>query len=320
MNPGSGDEKTFALPLGVTTIGRTKDNGVFCLHKSLSRRHAQVDFDGIRLKVLDLQSKNGIFYNGRRVEECELLEGQRFRCGDVTFLLEGGTIRSPRLSPAAERALDRTAQTLPSPVVVRGGAIKTTPSARFPGGGPAAASGAISTAKAGAEEETTSRDRLFLLIRASELLVGQLPIDKLLEELVLLVVQVLDADRIAVLALDETTMSMRPRVLKTRVPPGHQPYSKRIVDWIVQTGSPASFADVSRDTSMPGDGSRDYNIRAAMAVPIDSGGGTIGVVYTDNLSTPDVFRADDLALLRGIANFCAVALEGAMLRTPSRQR
>ena len=60
MNPGLPDEQIFPLAPGLVTIGRTKDNTVFCLHKSLSRKHAQIDVDGAKVKVTDLQSKNGI--------------------------------------------------------------------------------------------------------------------------------------------------------------------------------------------------------------------------------------------------------------------
>src|SRR5262245_14395191 len=98
MNPGLREEQTFTLSPGKATIGRTKATSIYCLHKSLSRKHAQLDFDGIRLTITDLQSKNGIYFNGRRIGRCELVEGDRFRCGDITFLVEGATARSPRAS------------------------------------------------------------------------------------------------------------------------------------------------------------------------------------------------------------------------------
>ena len=116
MNPGLPEEQQFILRPGTLTIGRTKDNAVSCLHKSLSRKHAQVDFDGMKVRVTDLQSKNGLFYNGKRVSQCELLEGDSFRCGDITFLVESATTRSPKAAVPPQQ--DRTAQTLPSPFVI----------------------------------------------------------------------------------------------------------------------------------------------------------------------------------------------------------
>ncbi|MDF2692097.1 MAG: Adenylate cyclase [Labilithrix sp.] len=303
MNPGLPEEQQFTLTRGTVTIGRTKDNAVFCLHKSLSRKHAQLDFDGVTVKLTDLQSKNGIFVNGKRVTRCELLEGDSFRCGDITFLIESATTRSPKGSIAAFQ--DRAAQTLPSPFALDPSVNKR----------PAARKNAHVTVEDG---DQRYKDKLFLLIRASELCVSEQSIDRILEELIVLAVQVLEVDRIALLRLDETTLEMRPRVIKTFVPQGQYPYSTRVVNWVVDHGSPASFADVSRDRTLPGELARDFNVRGAMCVPINPGGGTIGVIYADSLSRSDCFRPDDLALLRALANLAAVAIESAALRSSER--
>ncbi len=303
MNPGLPEEQQFVLHPGIVTIGRTKDNAVFCLHKSLSRKHAQIDFDGVKVRVTDLQSKNGVFYNGKRVNRCELLEGDSFRCGDITFLVESSTTRSPKISAA--HPSERAAQTMPSPFAVDP-SVSRRPTAH-PG------------PRVTVEDEQRYKDKLFLLIRASELCVSEMKIDRVLEELVILAVQVLDVDRIALLTLDDVTLEMRPRVIKTFVPKGQYPYSQRVVDWVVDHGSPASFADVSRDRTLPGELARDALVRSAMCVPINPGGGTIGVIYADSLSQPDCFRPDDLALLRALANLAAVAIESAALRSGDRQ-
>jgi adenylate cyclase len=297
MNPGLPEEQSFALPVGSITIGRTKDNDVYCLHKSLSRKHAQVDFDGDRVRVSDLQSKNGIFHNGKRVTRCELQEGDSFRCGDITFLLEGATTRSPKISVAA--------QTLPSPLAFDPSASRRP--AKVP------------TPHVVVEDDQRYKDKLFLLIRASELLVSEMSIEKILDELVVLAVQVLEVDRISLLTLDEATLEMKPRVLKTFTSIAQRPYSKRVVDWVVDHGSPASFGDVSRDKSLPGGVDEDKNVRAAICVPVNPGGGTIGVLYADSLTQADSFRPDDLALLRALANFAAVAIEGEAMHRSDRQ-
>lgn len=296
MNPGLPEEQSFALPVGSITIGRTKDNDVFCLHKSLSRKHAQVEFDGGRVRVSDLQSKNGIFHNGKRVQRCELGEGDSFRCGDITFLLEGATTRSPKISVAA--------QTLPSPLALDPSASRRPTKIPAP--------------PVVLDDDQRYKDKLFLLIRASELLVSEMSLEKILDELVVLAVQVLEVDRIALLTLDEQTLEMKPRVLKTFTSIAQRPYSRRVVDWVVDHGSPASFSDVSIDKSLPGGLDEDRNVRAAMCVPINPGGGTIGVLYADTLTQADAFRPDDLALLRALANFAAVAIEGeSMHQSPN---
>ncbi len=298
MNPGLPEEQAFPLALGTQTIGRTKDNDIFCLHKSLSRKHARLDFDGTKVKVTDLQSKNGVFFNGKRVAKCDLVEGDTFRCGDIAFLLEGATTRSPRLSAGP-------AQTLPSPLALDPTASKRP--TRVP------------TPAVIMEDDQRYKDKLFVLIRASELLVGELSLDRLLDEIVVLAVQVLEVDRIGLLTLDDQTLEIKPRVLKTFAGAAPRPYSKRVVDWVIDHGTPASFSDVSGDKTLPGDARDDTQIRGAMCVPINPGGGTIGVLYADSVSRPDCFRPDDLALLRALANLLAVGIEGdAMRRTEKK--
>jgi len=295
MNPGLPEEQTMVLAPGTVTIGRTKDNQIVCMHKSLSRKHAQLDFDGTKVRVADLQSKNGIFFNGQRVPTCNLIEGDSFRCGDITFLLEGATTQSPKISVGA--------QTLPSPLALDSSLSKRVTKVPPP---------AVLV-----EDDQRYKDKLFLLIRASELLVGELPLDAVLEELVVLAVQVLEVDRIALLALDEKSLDMKPKVIKTFVGAAPRPYSKRVVDWVVDKGSPTSFTDVSTDRTLPGDPKGDAQIRGAMAVPINPGGGTIGVLYADSISKPDAFRADDLALFRALANIAAIAMDSHALRRNS---
>lgn len=302
MNPGLPEEQSFTLPdEGSITIGRTKDNDLYCLHKSLSRKHARVESNGQKVFVSDLQSKNGIFFNGKRVTKCEVGDGESFRCGDITFLVEGSTARH-RADVLVQSAI---AQTLPSPFAMESSASKRVTK--------------VPTPQVVVEDDTRYKDKLFLMIRATELLVSELSVDKVLDELVVLAVQVLEVDRISLLTLDESTGEMKPRVLKTFVAASARPFSKRVVDWVVDHGSPASFADVSRDKTLPGDSSEDRHVRAAMCVPINPGGGTIGVVYADSLSTADSFRPDDLALLRALANLAAVAIESAGLRGSSRR-
>jgi adenylate cyclase len=294
MNPGTSEEQTLLLAPGTSTIGRTKDNQIVCMHKSLSRKHAQLDYDGVKVRVADLQSKNGLFHDGKRVPTCELVEGDTFRCGDITFLLEGATMRQPKRSAVGG------AQTLPSPIGLDGALGKRLPKAPEPV----------------VVDDQRYKDKLFLLIRASELLIGELGLERTLEELVVLAVQVLEVDRIALLTLDERTLQMKPRVLKTFVGAAPRPYSKRVVDWVVDKGSPTSFNDVSRDTSLPGDAKDDATIKSAMAVPINPGGGTIGVLYADSVSRAGIFRPDDLALFRALANMAAITMDNHALRRP----
>jgi DNA-binding response OmpR family regulator len=57
----------WLLNSSITTIGRWEDNDVVIPDRWISRHHAQVRCDGSRCTLDDLDSKNGLFVNGRRV-------------------------------------------------------------------------------------------------------------------------------------------------------------------------------------------------------------------------------------------------------------
>lgn len=301
MNPGLPEEQIFALPIGIpVTIGRTKDNAVFCLHKSLSRRHAQVDFDGECVNVTDLQSKNGVIVNGQRITRCKLLAGDSFRCGDITFLIETSTTPTAAAGVAARLPRQEvTAQTLPSLLALGEKAKKLEQP----------------PPQVTIADEQRHREKLLLLVQASELCVRETRVDRILDELVTIAARALDLERIALLTLDLVTMEMKPRVMRTVSTDGRPPYSRRVVEWIVHHGRPATFADVSRDPILPGPADEDADVRAAMCAPINPGNGIIGAVYADSLSLVDRFGSDDLAFLRALANLGAMTIERSFHRS-----
>lgn len=59
----------------------------------ISRRHAELDWNGDVLRVTRLPSaRNAIFYKGQAVEQCELSAGQHFVIGRTTFTLTGSQV------------------------------------------------------------------------------------------------------------------------------------------------------------------------------------------------------------------------------------
>jgi pSer/pThr/pTyr-binding forkhead associated (FHA) protein len=61
-------ENTYALHLGVNTVGRFHDNHVVVNNPHISRRHcALLLHSSQRCELYDIASKNGTFLNGRRV-------------------------------------------------------------------------------------------------------------------------------------------------------------------------------------------------------------------------------------------------------------
>lgn len=57
------------------TIGRDKNSDMILLHDSISRNHAKIVKNQDKYLVYDLNSKNGTFYNNRKVRDYSVVDG-----------------------------------------------------------------------------------------------------------------------------------------------------------------------------------------------------------------------------------------------------
>jgi transcriptional regulator with PAS, ATPase and Fis domain len=73
----------ITMPLaGVTVVGRDEGCETVLLGSEISRRHAELRIDGPLVAVRDLGSRNGVYVNGRRVQDAPLMPGDVVRCGE----------------------------------------------------------------------------------------------------------------------------------------------------------------------------------------------------------------------------------------------
>lgn len=70
------------------SVGRSEGSDVMLADPSVSRQHAVIEIEDGRPFVRDLQSKNGTFVNGERVERNLLSEGDGVRFGKTTMRVE----------------------------------------------------------------------------------------------------------------------------------------------------------------------------------------------------------------------------------------
>jgi len=78
------------LRLGqVICFGRQASvDGAFTNDAHMSRHHFSVEFDGITCRIKDLNSRNGTFVNGSRVQEAVLARHDLVTAGETTFILD----------------------------------------------------------------------------------------------------------------------------------------------------------------------------------------------------------------------------------------
>lgn len=72
-----------------TTIGRVDDNTFHIADPSVSSHHCEVQLRGSDIVIRDLNSTNGTFIDGNKIEESILKPGQILRLGQVELKLEG---------------------------------------------------------------------------------------------------------------------------------------------------------------------------------------------------------------------------------------
>lgn len=98
---GEHEGKAWYLNRNRTTIGRGTDNDIVLLDIAVSRHHLRIDRHGDGFRLLDLQSGNGTYINGRRVLDAELYDGDAVEVGNT--VLGFSTVGKPRLRPAGLR-------------------------------------------------------------------------------------------------------------------------------------------------------------------------------------------------------------------------
>ena len=82
-----GPSRRFRLNEEGLVIGRSPEAGVRVNDEMVSRQHVRVYLSGQEVRVEDLDSRNGIFINGRRITESAFKEGETLSVGNATFQL-----------------------------------------------------------------------------------------------------------------------------------------------------------------------------------------------------------------------------------------
>ena len=83
-----GSQKAFSVASDATIIGRRHDCDLCIPLMVVSKRHCQLNQNKESVKIRDLDSRNGTFLNGKRIDETTVQAGDYIRIGPLTFLLQ----------------------------------------------------------------------------------------------------------------------------------------------------------------------------------------------------------------------------------------
>ncbi|MDC7219563.1 MAG: FHA domain-containing protein [Spirochaetales bacterium] len=84
------DSSPWIIPIDrpLFSIGRQDNNDLILPSHSVSRRHARIINEGGELQIEDLESKNGVLLNGKKIESKGFLrQGDIIKIGDSEFTL-----------------------------------------------------------------------------------------------------------------------------------------------------------------------------------------------------------------------------------------
>ena len=85
-----GPERDFPLLEGENLIGRGSECGVRIASSTVSRVHARLNIDGNQATIEDLESKNGTYLAGQRLDApARLSPGDEIRVGSVRLVWQG---------------------------------------------------------------------------------------------------------------------------------------------------------------------------------------------------------------------------------------
>ncbi|MBI2339478.1 MAG: FHA domain-containing protein [Deltaproteobacteria bacterium] len=70
------------------SIGRSPSNDLVLTAPKVSRQHAAINKYKDQYIIIDLKSSNGVYVNGRKVDEHVLMEGDQISVGGYKFVFQ----------------------------------------------------------------------------------------------------------------------------------------------------------------------------------------------------------------------------------------
>ncbi len=273
----------FPLTEAPVLIGRETAAGLCIADPSVSRRHSQIEKDGDRFVIADLESLNGTFINDVPVKRRPLAHGDRVRIGDSQFLF---LLHDGEASPASKS----------SDVQLEDRQL----------------TGSTIQVKFNDAVYLMARD-LSALMKASTTVNAIRGLEELQKILLELLFEVIPAERGAILlshgnGLDDAAVFGLDR---HRGSVGAIKVSRTIAQQVLREKTSLLISDPPAKEGFSSESLNQSRPTSLMCVPLVMLDRPLGVIYLDT-NAPDVrFDQDHLQLVSAIAAITAVAIENA---------
>jgi len=305
---GNDQGTRFELEGSVITIGRDSSNKVQLHDAGVSRHHAEIRRVENRYRLIDLNSSNGTIVNGKRIQEHWLNSGDQIQMGRTLMLFTSPAEESEReatwnVSIAAEPEAER------SQIV---SVVSSEEGNRLLRGQGVAPDSWLAQA----------RRNLEIVYHTALAASHTLDIEQLLNRIMDLIFEWVEADRGCIMLVDPDTGKLVPKVRRVRkgvVAPEKLIISQTILDYVRERNEGVLTSDARHDERWDSGASIvQAGIREAICVPMQGRYGVVGVIYIDTSTSPqemirrgqvNKFTQDHLMLMIAIGHQAALAVE-----------
>jgi two-component system, NtrC family, sensor kinase len=299
----------FELEGTIFQLGRDSSNTIQLHDSEVSRHHAEIRHREGEFVISDLNSSNGTFVNGARIDQHTLESGDQVQAGSTLMLFTGSLDESGadmaqniKINPSEDPSDSRIVKTLSQ----EEGSKILNPRADSPQNAWLA----------------RARSNLQIMYRTALAVSHTLDIDQLLQRIMELIFEWVEADRGCIMLMDPTTKTLQPRVRRTRkgVKTDEKIHiSQTILDYVIEKNEGVVTSDARLDDRWNPAGSiLQMGIREAICVPMQGRYDVVGVIYIDTSTSPQQmikqggaskFTEDHLKLMIAIGHQAALAVE-----------
>ncbi len=274
--------RIFPLPPGEPQLLGRSSESLPLTDRSVSRRHAELTPDGDDWWLRNLQSANGIWVNGRRIEDRVMLrEGDEINCGQTILRF---TQADRMISGPAARS-DR-----PVELPAVGTVAISDPDIELPK--------TLEAAKA----------RLLLLETLSSLAISTTDSMEIIDRSIDMLVSQFKPSAIFILKKADHGSVLHPTGSRR----SSLEHSQAVVDRVQLTQRPLLALDAGKDSRFRDEESvRELGIRSLMAVPLQMADSLFGVVVLDHREQASVWDEEDIRLLTAVGKQLSLAIINA---------
>lgn len=305
----TGRSSDFPIVSPETRIGRLAGaNDIVLNDGQVSREHAVLKLTNHALKIVDLDSANGTFFDGKRISEHE------FKTGD-TITIGKYALRCEDMSAGLSIKYDN--KQIGSTVVMRTpghmAAIVPEIAGQSVPGDPGGKSVIDYIEVLKKKAETLSR-----LYELNRILAADFSLEDIFKKVSEMVFRLTPAGRFFVLQRDLTTDELRTSAAEFRNPASAQTaeeimLSKTVVDRVIADRVALLSFDAQADNRLgQAQSIVMQGIRSVMCAPLLGRMGVLGVIYVDCQEQAKIFSEDDLDLLNAVASEASIAVDNAI--------